>query len=420
MGHGGVGKTLHHLTRLFWWPTIRKDVRSYVRTCPSCQAVKARRQTLSTLLQPLPIPDKKWWTVTMDFITDLPVSKNGNDAVIVFVDKFTKMAHFAPTKKTCDALGAAQLLINNVVRLHGVPRALVSDRDTRFRAALYQNFTKALEIKHGFSTAYHPQTDGQTERVNQVLEDYLRHYINPAQSNWEDLLPMAEFAYNNSYHTAIQTTPFLLNYGVEPLTPLSFLSDDALTRRARLQKDGVAMSFPERMQHALSEAKWCLHAAQQRDKAAADKRRNDREFHVGDQVLLSTHNLRLKTGSRKLLPRYIGPFPIIRRINKAAYQLQLPDSLKIHNVFYISNLVPFHPSSTPPPPLPKIVDGTPEWEVERILTHELRSQGKNRPKQRWFLVRWKGYAPEFDTWEPESHLKNCPEILREYFQSHDI
>ena len=306
MGHGGVGKTLHHLTRLFWWPTIRKDVRSYVQTCPSCQAVKARRQTLSTLLQPLPIPDKKWWTVTMDFITDLPVSKNGNDAVIVFVDKFTKMAHFAPTKKTCDALGAAQLLINNVVRLHGVPRALVSDRDTRFRAALYQNFTKALEIKHGFSTAYHPQTDGQTERVNQVLEDYLRHYINPAQSNWEDLLPMAEFAYNNSYHTAIQTTPFLLNYGVEPLTPLSFLSDDALTRRARLQKDGVAMSFPERMQHALSEAKWCLHAAQQRDKAAADKRRNDREFHVGDQVLLSTHNLRLKTGSRKLLPRYIG------------------------------------------------------------------------------------------------------------------
>lgn len=418
VGHGGVGKTLYYLTRHFWWPNIKKDVRHFVRACPSCQAVKARRQTLSTSLLPLPIPDKRWWTVTMDFITDLPTSPSGHDAILVFVDKLTKMAHFAPTTKTCDALGAAKLLITNVVRLHGVPRALVSDRDPRFRAALFQHFTNTLQITHGFSTAYHPQTDGQTERVNQVLEDYLRHYINPAQSNWEDLLPMAEFAYNNSFHTAIQSTPFLLNYGVEPLTPLTLLSDDALTRRAHLRKDGVALTFPERMQHALSEAKRCLLAAQQRDKAAANKRRNDREFHVGDQVLLSTANLRLKTGTRKLLPRYIGPFTITKRINRAAYQLHLPDSLKIHNVFYISNLVPFFPSSNAPPPLPDVIDGSPEWEVDHIIAHELRSQGAKRAKQRWYLIRWKGYAPEFDTWEPEKNLKNCPDILREYLQSH--
>ncbi len=417
-GHGGVPRTLHQVLRFFWWPKVRRDVRKFIRSCPSCQAVKARRTKQLGALMPLPIPDQKWWTVTMDFVTDLPPSNNGHDAILVFVDKLTKMAHFVPTTKSCDARTAARLLIDNVVRLHGVPRVLVSDRDPRFRSTIYQTLIAQLGIKHGFSTAYHPQTDGQTERVNQVMEDYLRHYVNAEQSNWEDLLSMAEFAYNNAFHSAINTTPFLLNYGVEPLTPLSFLTDASLRRRQDMEKSQpIAFNLPDRMQKALVEAKKWLAAAQQRDRASTASKRIDREFQVGDMVLLNTKNIKLKTGVKKLFPRFIGPFPITKKINKCAYELHLPDSLRIHNVFHISLLQPFHgPADFVAPPLPTIIDDVAEWEVDHILAYETRSTGKRRPRKGWYLVRWKGYSSAYDTWEPEANLRNCPDLIAEYWK----
>ena len=285
---------------------MKDDVKAYVKSCDSCQRVKARNHRPEGLLQPLPIPDQKWWVVTMDFITDLPKSTRGHDSILVICDKLTKMIHLVPTVKTCSAQEAATLIINNVVRLHGIPRIIISDRDPRFTASLYQGIEAALGIKHAFSSAFHPETDGQTERTNRVVEDYLRHYVNTTQTDWEEHLAMAEFAYNNAYHSATQSTPFLLNYGVEPLTPMTLLSEAQLRRKGELlAQSPKAASFTEAMQSALSLAKKSLQAAQQRAVASANKHRRHVEYKVGDQVLLATKNLKLKSGTKKLLHRSI-------------------------------------------------------------------------------------------------------------------
>jgi hypothetical protein len=393
-----------------------RDVTRFVSACPSCQAVKARRKKPQGLLQPLPIPDQKWWTVTMDFIVELPESPSGNNAILVFVDKLTKMIHLVPTTTTCDAAQAATLFIQHIVRLHGVPRVLISDRDTRFRALFFREVVEALQIQHGFSTAYHPQTDGQTENVNGVVEDYLRHYVNTHQNNWEAMLPMAEFAYNNAYHTATESTPFLLNYGIEPLTPLSFLTTPQQHEARQLlhSQCPAAQRFTERMQLALTTAKQSLQAAQQRDTHHANKKRRDMRLKVGDYVLLSTKNLKLKaSGSRKLLPRFIGPFPVTKVINNVAYRIHLPVGLRCHNVFHVNLLEKYIEGVTKTPlPLPEVIDDTPEWEVEKILEH--KTTGKQRHKKTWYLIRWKGFDATYDTWEPEKNLTNCSQLLQEY------
>jgi hypothetical protein len=215
-GHPGQTKTVQLLSRYFWWSKMRRDVAKVVRQCDSCQRVKASRREESGLLQPLPVPNQCWWVITMDLITGLPKTSRGHDTILVVCDKLSKMVHYIPTNKHVTAKQIAELLIDNVVRLHGVPRQVISDRDPRFTAEFHQTFTTSLGIKCGFSTAHHPQTDGQTERVNQVLEDYLRHYIKPLQHDWDRHLAMAEFAYNNAYHEAIQSTPFRVTYGVDP------------------------------------------------------------------------------------------------------------------------------------------------------------------------------------------------------------
>ena len=417
-GHGGVARTYHFISRHYWWPGMKRDVLQYVKECTSCQAVKSSRQKAQGLLMPLPIPDQRWWTITMDFITDLPTSTLGHDSIYVFCDKLSKMIHLAPTTKTCDAKEAARLFITTIVKLHGLPREMVSDRDSKFTSIFWQEVMRILDIRSSLSTAFHPQTDGQTERTNQVVEDYLRHYIDAAQTNWEELLPMAEFAYNNAFHTATQTTPFLLNYGIEPLTPLSLLSDSQRQKRQEMmQATPAAFSFTERMQKALQVAKKWLEAAQQRDKRVADRKRRNVEYNIGDNVLLSSVNLKLKDrGTRKLLPRFLGPFPITEVVNSNAYRLHLPKSLKCHNVFHVGLLKRYIPGSNEnPPPLPEVIDEIPEYEVEKILGHKTKGKGKH--KKLFFLVRWKGYESDYDTWEPESNISHSPIRLQQYWKS---
>jgi hypothetical protein len=425
-GHMGVSKTTELVSRLFWWSSLRADVRRFVKSCDACQRIKFSTHKSQGLLRPLPIPEKQWSEVTMDFIVELPTTAAGYDAILVFTDKLTKMVHFAATTTKCTASDAARLFIQKVFVHHGLPVRMIHDRDTRFTSNFWKECFQLLGVTQANSTAFHPQTDGQTEKVNQILEDYLRFYVNEFQNDWDNHLLMAEFSYNNSFHESVQNTPFRLNYGFDPLTPTSFLSEPHQNSRKEihetfLPKCPEAHKFTEKLQAALVAAKRCLQSAQQRQKSYADTRRQHVDFKVGDMVLLSTKNMKLRSsGSRKLLPRFVGPFRIISMVNPVVVKLDLPATLRMHNTFHVSLLRHYttNPTGCKAPPLPTIIDGELEYEVEDLLSHELRSQG--RTKRLWYLVRWKGYSAEDNTWEPENNLTNCGEILSAYKAKHKL
>ena len=414
-GHWGITKTLEAIERAFWWPRLRQSVERYVGLCSTCQRDKASNQKPGGLLQPLPIPGRRWEEVSMDFITQLPKTRHGHTAIVVFVDRLSKMAHFVPTTTTVGAQQCAELFAQHVWRLHGIPKAVVSDRDSRFTSHFWSALCELLDIQQNISTAFHPQTDGQTERVNRVLEDYLRHYVSPKQDDWDQHLWAAEFAYNNAWHESVRNTPFVLNYGEHPLTPASCLTRGSKVPSAKAAADLV--------HQAMTVAKACLQSAQQRQKAYADLHRRDVQFGMGDHVLLSTRNLAMfAPGTPKLMPKYVGPFKVLNKVGDVAYRLELPVHMKVHNVFHVSLLRAFRSDGgyIPPPPA-FYVDGQPEFEVECLLKH--RAVGKTRAldphgrKQRLeYLVRWAKYGHEHDTWEPERALKSAPEVLAEYWR----
>ncbi|KAJ9527734.1 hypothetical protein QJQ45_000427 [Haematococcus lacustris] len=200
-GHVGINKTLERVSRVFWWNTMRADVRYYVSTCDACQRDKASTLKPGGLLNPLSIPDYRWESVSMDFITKLPSGSHGYDAICVFVDRLSKMVHFVPCREDLKARRFAQLFIDNVYKLHGMPAELISDRGSLFTSVFWREVMRRCGSKPALSSSYHPQSDGQTERYNRVLEEMLRHYISPTQSDWPDYLALAEFAVNNSWHT---------------------------------------------------------------------------------------------------------------------------------------------------------------------------------------------------------------------------
>lgn len=242
--------------------------------------------------------------------------------------------------------------------------------------------------------------------MNRILEEMFRHYVNPRGTDWDTFLPAVEFAVNSSWQESVRAVPFFLNFGRLPRGPMG----------PRVVTSGVphARDLRIRLAEAQKEAKIAMKAAQSRQKAYADKHRKDVEFQVGDKVLLSTRNAKLSVvGCKKLLPRWIGPFTVLARIGDVAYRLQLPPNLKWHGVFHVSLLKPYRDGGTViPPPLPEVIEGEVEYEVESILDHRLVGNGKRRKSQ--FLVRWKGYGPEHNSWEPEAHLTRCKEAIREY------
>jgi hypothetical protein len=422
-GHPGRNITLELIQRQFWWPSIRKDVGNYVAACASCQQNKAQSRKPGGLLQPLPIPEYPWQSVSMDLITHLPCTARGHTAIVVFVDRLTKMVHFAPSTDTISATGFADLFMSEIFRKHGLPESFVSDRDPRFTSHFFTAICQNLGIKQAMSTAFHPQTDGQTERANRTLEEMLRHYVSPNQDDWDLKLPCAEFAVNNAVKQATGFPPFYLNYGRHPRGPVTVSMDTNIP---------AANEFVTGLNKAISQAKDSLISAQASMKRNADSHRRDLEFAVGEQVLLSSKNLRLKTmGTKKLLPRFIGPFVILKRIGKLAYELELSQDMpKVHPVFHVSLLRPFTPGSTPPPPLPTVVDGEPEWTVERIINHRDRTlpgrpgrrrrnpQHPARPAViREYLIKWSGFGHEHNSWQTKQQCANCQDLVQQYLTS---
>ncbi|WVZ52748.1 hypothetical protein U9M48_003778, partial [Paspalum notatum var. saurae] len=308
--HPGSTKMYQDLKKLFWWRRMKRDVAAFVSQCDTCNRIKAEKQRPAGLLKPLDIPMWKWEKITMDFIVGLPRTPKGNDSIWVIVDRLTKSAHFIPVKATHNAPRLAELYIQNVLRLHGVPISIVSDRGPQFTARSWKSLHEALGTKLDYSTAYHPQIDGQAERVNQLLEDLLRACVLTYGPNWEDSLPYVEFSYNNSYQASIEMSPFQALYGCQCRTPLMW--EEAGER----QFFGPAM-FEEAAEKVAK-------------KSYADKRRRELTFEAGEFVYLKVSPLR---GTKrfhmrgKIGPRYVGPYRIKKKIGDLAYELELPEHL---------------------------------------------------------------------------------------------
>jgi len=400
-GHPGRQKTFELVSRHYWWPELRAFVNDYVDSC-DCLRSKPVRHAPYGQLNPLPIPENRWTNITMDFIVDLPVSNNF-DSIFVVVDRLTKMAHFIPCCKTDDAPRIASLFITNIFRLHGLPTIIVSDRDSKFLSRFWTAVFDALKVKLKFSTAFHPQTDGQTERVNQSLEQYLRCYIDYNQSNWCDLLPLAEFAYNNSIHSTTKQTPFFANYGFHPRMNFSVPDSTA----------PAAHEFLSQLENQLTDLKHQLAITNAAMKRHVDtKRKIPPIFSAGEKVWLLRRNVKTTRPSDKLDHRRLGPFPIIERLSDVTYRLRLPPTMKIHNVFHVSLLEKFKISNNPsrhtPPPPPVQLADTVEYEVEQILDSRVF---RNKLQ---YLIRWKGFSAAHDTWEPAAHAQNAPKLRKAF------
>jgi hypothetical protein len=414
-GHPGYLKTLKLLERTYYWPKMISSVQKWVKECPSCQRNKSTNQKPGGLLQPLPIPPAPWSSVSMDLIVSLPLTSAGHTAIVVFVDRFSKMAHFVATTDQVSAKDFALLFRHHVLRLHGCPRDLVSDRDPRFTSHFFRELCALMGVQQNMSTAFHPQSDGQTERVNRVLEDMLRHFVGPLQDDWDTYLDSLEFAYNNSCHESLGTSPFKLLYGHNPKTPYEAIS---LSQNLPASQVPAAAKFSSDYELSLAQAKSCLLAAQSRQRAYANTKRRDVSFSEGEEVLLSTRNLKLKVvaaNARKLLPKFIGPFTVVKRVYAVAYKLGLPETMKVHDVFHVSLLKHYTKSGSYQPPAPTLFeDEHLENTVEVILDHkDTPFRGKTR---RHYLVQWQGYGPEHNTFEPEENCTNCAELISEYWQ----
>ena len=282
-GHGGQWKTAELVTRNFWWPGVTREVKRYVEGCDACQRNKNRTQPPAGKLMPNSIPEKAWTHISADFITKLPLAQ-GYDAILVVMDRFTKMAHFIPTTEKTSAEGLARLFRDNIWKLHGLPDSVISDRGPQFAAGIMKELNQMLGIDTKLSTAFYPQTDGQTERMNQELEQYLRMFINHRQEQWPEWLGTAEFAYNNKVHTGTKVSSFQANHGQNPRMGFEL--------RKKGKYEG-AERFAERMRKVQEGAKAALQKAQEDMKRYADRERGEvEEYRVGDLVLLSTKDLK--------------------------------------------------------------------------------------------------------------------------------
>ncbi|KAL0546768.1 hypothetical protein IC582_016681 [Cucumis melo] len=409
--HPGSTKMYQDLKRVYWWRNMKREVAEFVSKCLVCQQVKAPRQKPAGLLQPLSIPEWKWENVSMDFITGLPRTLRGFTVIWVVVDRLTKSAHFVPGKSTYTASKWAQLYMSEIVRLHGVPVSIVSDRDARFTSKFWKGLQTAMGTRLDFSTAFHPQTDGQTERLNQVLEDMLRACALEFPGSWDSHLHLMEFAYNNSYQATIGMAPFEALYGRCCRSPVCW----GEVGEQRLMGPELVQSTNEAIQKIRSR----MHTAQSRQKSYADVRRKDLEFEIGDKVFLKVAPMKgvLRFERRgKLSPRFVGPFEILERIGPVAYRLALPPSLSaVHDVFHVSMLRKYVPDPS------HVVDYEPleidenlsyvEQPVE-VLAREVKTlRNKQIPLVK---VLWRNHRVEEATWEREDDMRSrYPELFEE-------
>nr|GFB72450.1 putative reverse transcriptase domain-containing protein [Tanacetum cinerariifolium] len=351
--HPGSDKMSQDMKKLYWWPNMKADIATYVRKCLAYAKVKAEHQRPSRLLVQPEIPVWKSDNITMDFFTKLPKSSQGYDTIWVIVDRLTKLAIFAPMRETDPLEKLVKLYLKEVVARHGIPVSIICDRDPRFASRFWRTLQKALGTSLDISTTYHPETDGQSERTIQTLEDMLRACVINFKKGWVNHLSLVEFSYNNSYHASIKAASFEALYDRKchsPAAPFEALYGQKCRLPVYWTEVGEAQILdPELIQETtekIVQIKQIMQAARDRQKSYADLKRKPMEFQVGDKVMLKVSPWKgvVRFGKRgKLNPRYVGPFKVLERIEDVAYKLDLPEELsRVHNTFYVSNLKKCH------------------------------------------------------------------------------
>ncbi|GJW81473.1 putative reverse transcriptase domain-containing protein [Tanacetum coccineum] len=387
--HPGSDKMYQDLKKLYWWPNMKAEIATYVRKCMTCAKVKAEYQKPSGLLVQPKIPKWKWENITMDFVTKLPKMASGQDMIWVIVDRLTKSAHFLPAKENDSMEKLTRQYLKEVVSRHGVPVSIISDRDGRFVSQFWQSLQEAFGTQLDMSTAYHPETDGQSERTIQTLEDMLRACVTDFGKGWDRHLPLIEFSYNNSYYTSIKAAPFQALYGRKCRSPVCW----AEVGDAQLTGPKIVRETTEK----IIQIKHRLQALRDRQKCYADKRRV------------------IRFGKRgKLNPRYIGPFKILAKVGTVAYRLELPEKLsRVHSTFHVSNLKKCLSDEPLAIPLDEIhIDEKLNFieETVEIMDREVKRLKQSRipiVKVRWNSRR----GPEY-TWKREDQMqKKYPQLF---------
>ena len=405
-GHPGVGKTMEHIQRNYYFPGMRKAVERHIAMCVECNQNKASRHKPYGDMRTPTIPDRGWKSIAMDFITKLPKSREPMtrvlyDSILVITDRLTKYCYFLAYREESTAEDLAYTFLRVVGSQHGLPEEIISDRDRLFTSKFWKSLVQQIGIKHKLSTAYHPQTDGQTERMNQTLEQYLRHYVDYRQTNWVVLLPIAQFTYNATITETTKVSPFYANYGYNPEMAKHG------TTAVRAQRAGILV---EQLVTLHKELSMDLQFISLRAKRYYDRGRSGEiNLKVGDKAYVLRRNMKTTRKSNKLDHVKIGPFKILRNIKNTSYELELPDTMKRkHPVFHVSLLEPAHPE-TPNTTIPEgYIEPDEEYEVENILDKQLIDGEPH------YLVKWKNYEHSDNTWEPMKHLVNARREVDRY------
>ncbi|PNX93203.1 hypothetical protein L195_g016354 [Trifolium pratense] len=403
-GHAGIARTIARIAAQFFWKNMKQDIKLFVQNCLICQQAKHDTRAPAGLLQPLPIPEQVWEDIAMDFITGLPPS-NGYTVIMVVIDRLTKYSHFSPLKIDYNSKTVAEVFMKTVVKLHGLPKSIVSDRDKVFISKFWKELFQLQGTTLSMSSAYHPQTDGQSEALNKCLEMYLRCLTFQNPKSWFKALDWAEYWYNTAYHNSLGMTPFQALYGRTPPTLVRYThspTDTLDVQQQLMERDRLIATLKDNLKRA-----------QQIMKNQADKHRRDAQFEVGEQVLVKLQPYRQNSvalrKNQKLGMRYFGPFTIIEKVGKVAYKVQLPVEAKIHPVFHISQLKQFKGRATDPYiPLP-------------LTTHELgpilqpiavlqrRDIVRNEHAIQQVLIKWEGLNDTDATWEDVDEItENYP------------
>jgi hypothetical protein len=469
-GHKGRDATWSRLVQLVHWAGMYDDVRDYVTSCVTCAAVKKNTQATAGLLRPLPIPLRRWETISLDFVGPFPRTSAGYNHLLVVVDKFSKMVHLIPTTDKVTSVEVAQLVFDGVIRLHGFPENMISDRDSKFTAKFWQALWKLSGTRLRMSTSWHPQTDGQTEVVNRAVQNMLRCYVNAKRNDWDKWLTPCEMAINNTRHVSHGYTPHFLNAGYEMRMPIAH----ALHREIGLCTVPAAAQTMSDWSYHDETARSRLIAAQEKQKKSADRHRREDKYRVGDEVMLSADHLTGYDG--KLLCHYLGPFRV-SLVRDVTLTLELPAGMRTYGNVHQSRVKRYTRSKLEwegreqqdrPRPLIVTENEQEEYEVEAILAKDTfrepvsqltaiagpgdtRRSARIRTRQikltaaptpsviplltpslpttvpkrtrvsptphQWvvrYLIKWKGYGMEESSWERAENLTSAQQLVDEY------